>query len=579
MDQKRLIVFFIISLAILLGFQQFQPKRTLPAVPAQVTQNTPTGSTPGPTGNPAAPGTQPMTVAPPQRDVPRVAISAPRVQGSINLMGARLDDLVLRDYHVEVALTSPLVRLLEPRVDPQPNYAQFGWTGDAGVRVPDLDALWTASASELTPSSPVTLSWDNGAGQVFEIALAVDGDYLFTAEQRVRNTGSAAVVMHPWSRIRRDYKPVTAGYYILHEGLLGVLNGKLEEQTYDDAKSKAEKTKDASLKLATTGGWAGITDKYWLTALIPDQAVPVTASFRHVLENNADRYQVDFVAANPVTAEPGATAASTTRLFAGAKEVHLLDRYEQDLKLPNFDKAVDFGWFYYITKPIFYALDWLYQITGNFGVAILIFTVFAKLVFFPLANYSYRSMSKMKLLAPKMAEIRERLKEDPQAMQAAIMKLYKTESVNPASGCLPMLVQIPVFFSLYKVIFVTIEMRHAPFFGWIKDLSAVDPTNVFNAFGLIPFDPGQYSNLLHLGVWPLIMGVTMFVQQKLNPPPPDPVQARIFQFMPIIFTFMLASFPAGLVIYWSWNNLLTIAQQWTIMRRTHLATNRVAAST
>ena len=227
MDQKRLIVFFIISLAILLGFQQFQPKRTLPAVPAQVTQNTPTGSTPGPTGNPAAPGNQPMTVAPPQRDVPRVAISAPRVQGSINLMGARLDDLVLRDYHVEVAPTSPLVRLLEPRVDPQPNYAQFGWTGDAGVRVPDLDALWTASASELTPSSPVTLSWDNGAGQVFEIALAVDGDYVFTAEQRVRNTGAAPVVVHPWSRIRRDYKPVTAGYYILHEGLLGYLNGKL----------------------------------------------------------------------------------------------------------------------------------------------------------------------------------------------------------------------------------------------------------------------------------------------------------------------------------------------------------------
>ncbi len=577
MDQKRLAIFFVISLGILLGFQQLQPKRAAPDA-VQVTQNTPTTATPRPTGDPASPGTQPVAVPPP-RDVPRLRISAPRVQGSINLAGARLDDLVLRDYRDEVTPGSPLVRLLEPRVDPQPYYAQFGWTGDAGVKVPDLDTTWTASANELTPAQPVTLSWDNGAGQVFEIALAVDGDYLFTAEQRVRNTGSAAVVVHPWSRIRRDYKPVTAGYYILHEGLLGVLAGKLEEQTYDAAKTQGEKTKGASLEKATTGGWAGITDKYWLTALIPDQAVPVTASFRHVLENNADRYQVDFVAANPVTAEPGATAASTTRLFAGAKEVHLLDRYEHDLALPNFDKAVDFGWFYYITKPIFYALDWLYQITGNFGVAILIFTVFAKLVFFPLANYSYRSMSKMKLLAPKMAEIRERLKEDPQAMQAAIMKLYKTESVNPASGCLPMVVQIPVFFSLYKVIFVTIEMRHAPFFGWVRDLSAVDPTNVFNAFGLIPIDPGQYSHLLHLGVWPLIMGVTMFVQQKLNPPPPDPVQARIFQFMPIIFTFMLASFPAGLVIYWSWNNLLTIAQQWTIMRRTHLATNRVAAST
>jgi YidC/Oxa1 family membrane protein insertase len=579
MDQKRLIVFFVISLAILLGFQQLQPKRPVPDLAAQVTQNTPTGTTPRPALNPAAPGTQPVTVAPPPRDVPRLPISAPRVQGSINLMGARLDDLVLRDYRVEVTLGSPLVRLLEPRADPQPYYAQFGWTGDAGVRVPDVDAVWTASAAELTPSQPVTLSWDNGAGQVFEIALAVDGDYVFTAEQRVRNAGAAPVVVHPWSRIRRDYKPVTAGYYILHEGMLGVLGGKLQEQTYDTAKSEGDKTKGASLEQATTGGWAGITDKYWLTALIPDQAVPVMATFHHLLENNADRYQVGFVATNPVEVAPGAAAATTTRLFAGAKEVNLLDRYERDLKLPNFDKAVDFGWFYFLTKPIFYALDWLYQVTGNFGVAILIFTVFAKLVFFPLANYSYRSMSKMKLLAPKMTELRERLKDDPQAMQSAIMKLYKTESVNPASGCLPMLVQIPVFFSLYKVIFVTIEMRHAPFFGWIRDLSAVDPTNVFNLFGLIPFDPGQFSSFLHLGVWPLIMGGTMFVQQKLNPPPPDPVQARIFQFMPIIFTFMLASFPAGLVIYWSWNNLLTIAQQWTIMRRTALVTNRVAAST
>jgi len=579
MDQKRLIVFFVISLAILLGFQQLQPKRPVPDPAAQVTQNTPTGTTPRLPLNPAAPGTQPVTVAPPPRDVPRLPISAPRVQGSINLMGARLDDLVLRDYRVEVAPGSPLVRLLEPRADPQPYYAQFGWTGDAGVRVPDVDAVWTASAAGLTPSQPVTLSWDNGAGQVFEIALAVDGDYVFTAEQRVRNTGTAPVVVHPWSRIRRDYKPVTAGYYILHEGLLGVLGGKLQEQTYDTAKSEGDKTKGASLEQATTGGWAGITDKYWLTALIPDQAVPVMATFHHLLENNADRYQVGFVATNPVEVAPGATAATTTRLFAGAKEVNLLDRYERDLKAPNFDKAVDFGWFYFLTKPIFYALDWLYQVTGNFGVAILVFTVFAKLVFFPLANYSYRSMSKMKLLAPKMTELRERLKDDPQAMQSAIMKLYKTESVNPASGCLPMLVQIPVFFSLYKVIFITIEMRHAPFFGWIHDLSAVDPTNVFNLFGLIPFDPAQFSSFLHLGIWPLIMGVTMYVQQKLNPPPPDPVQARIFQFMPIIFTFMLASFPAGLVIYWSWNNLLTIAQQWTIMRRTALATNQVAAST
>ena len=580
MDQKRLFMAIAISIAILLGFQLLLPKPQRPQQAAleTTTQTTPTNATPRPTGEIATPGTQPVAVPPP-REVPRLKIAAPRVQGSISLVGARLDDLVLRDYREQVDPDSPLVRLLEPRADPQPYYVQFGWTADsADTRVPDLDALWTASAPELTLATPVTLSWDNGAGQVFEIALSVDDHYMFTAQQRVRNSGSAAVSVHPWSRIRRDYKPVTAGYYILHEGLLGVLGGRLQEQTYDKAKAESEKTHGASLDMATTGGWAGITDKYWLTALIPDQAVPVIATFRHLLENNSDRFQTDFVVRDALTVEPGATVSSVTRLFAGAKEVQLLDRYQRDYSLPNFDKAVDFGWFYFLTKPIFYALDWLYKLTGNFGIAIMIFTVFAKAVFFPLANKSYKSMSKMKMLGPKMTEIRERLKEDPAKMQSEIMGLYKSEKVNPASGCLPMVVQIPVFFSLYKVIFVTIEMRHAPFFGWIRDLSAVDPTNVFNLFGLLPFDPSAYSHLLHLGVWPLIMGVTMFLQQRLNPPPPDPVQARLFQFMPIIFTFMLSSFPAGLVIYWSWNNLLTIGQQWMIMRQTRLATPRMARS-
>jgi YidC/Oxa1 family membrane protein insertase len=291
-----------------------------------------------------------------------------------------------------------------------------------------------------------------------------------------------------------------------------------------------------------------------------------------VPENGSDRYQIDMTPNTALVAAPGGVASSTSRVFAGAKEVHLLDRYETALNIPHLDKAVDFGWFYPFTKWIFYALDWLFNLTGNFGVAILIFTVFAKAVFFPLANKSYKSMSRMKMLNPKIQEVRTRLKDEPQKMQAEVMQIYKTQGVNPVSGCLPMVIQIPVFFSLYKVIFVTIEMRHAPFFGWIRDLSAIDPTNVFNLFGLIPIDPSVYSHFLHLGVWPLIMGVTMYLQQKLNPPPPDPVQAKIFQFMPIIFTFMLASFPAGLVIYWSWNNLLTIAQQWTIMRRSRLKT-------
>ena len=572
MDQKRLILAIAISISILLGFQFLLPAKPVP--PTAVSRTTPTAATPGPTLNPASPGSQPEAVAAvaATRDVPRLPIHATRVQGSINLAGARLDDLVLRDYHEEVAATSPLVRLLEPRVDPQPSYVQFGWTAETpGLRVPDPDAIWTATGGELAETNPITLSWDNGAGVVFEIVLAVDDYYLFTAEQRIRNTTGSPVSAFPWSRIRRDYKPVTSGYYILHEGLLGVLGGTLQEQGYDKAKTESEKTHGPSLEILTTGGWAGITDKYWLTALIPDQAAAVTGRFRHMTENGADRYQVDFVQRDPTTAGAGASAGTTTRLFAGAKVVGLLDRYETELGLPHFDKAVDFGWFYFLTKPIFYALDWLYRLTGNFGVAILIFTVFAKAVFFPLANKSYRAMSKMKLLAPKMAEIREKFKDDPQKMQSEVMGLYRSEKVNPASGCLPMVVQIPVFFSLYKVIFVTIEMRHAPFFGWIHDLSVVDPTNVFNLFGLLPFDPGATTRYLHLGVWPLIMGITMFLQQRLNPPPPDPVQAKIFQFMPIVFTFMMSSFPAGLVIYWSWNNLLTIAQQWTIMRRTRSA--------
>ncbi|MBV9248018.1 MAG: membrane protein insertase YidC, partial [Acetobacteraceae bacterium] len=397
-----------------------------------------------------------------------------------------------------------------------------------------------------------------------------DDDYMFTVRQSVKNGTGTPVNLFPWSRVRLDYTPKGSGYTVLFEGLVGVVDGTLKEMGYSSAKSEGEKKNGLAFDATTTGGWAGITDKYWLTSLIPDQSVPMKAAYRYV-GDNGDHYQVDFAPVEPQTVAAGAEAATTSHTFAGAKIVRLLDRYESELKIPHFDKAVDFGWFYFLTKPIFYCLDWLNGIFGNFGVAILVFTIFVKALFFPLANYSYRSMSKMKLLAPKMQAIRERLKDDPQKMQQEMMALYRVEKVNPASGCLPMIIQIPVFFSLYKDILVTIEMRQAPFFGWIRDLSQVDPTNVFNLFGLIPFDPATITPFLHLGAWPLIMGGTMYLQQKLNPPPPDPMQARMFQFMPIIFTFMLANFPAGLVIYWSWNNLLSIAQQWLIMRRTHLA--------
>ena len=583
MDQKRLFLAIAVSVAILLGFQLLMPRP-----PARLAANgvapTETATAPRPSdtigATPQDAGSAPVAAP---AEVPRVKIAAPRVGGSISLLGARIDDLTLHDYRETIAADSPLVRLLEPRSDPQPYYVQFGWTGPAGVRVPDPNTTpWTSTADTLGAGKPVTLSWDNGAGLVFQIALEIDDNYMFTVHQSVRNTSASAVQLHPWSRIRRDYTPEVAGYYILHEGLLGVVDGRLKEVKYSEAKSEGEKHDGVAFTATSADDWAGITDKYWLTALIPDRAVRQVVSFRHTVNQiagkTADGYQVDFLAADAQDVAQGAEAQATTRLFAGAKEVHLLDRYESADTIPSFDKAVDFGWFYFLTKPFFYAIDWLNGILGNFGLAIMAFTLFIKALFFPLANKSYRSMSKMKLLGPKMTALRERLKDEPQKLQSEMMQLYKAEKVNPASGCLPMLIQIPVFFSLYKVIFVTIEMRQAPFFGWIHDLSAIDPTNVFNLFGAIPIDPTTISAWLHLGAWPLIMGCTMFFQQKLNPPPPDPVQARLFQFMPILFTFMLARFPAGLVIYWSWNNSLTILQQWLIMRRTTIGQPKLARS-
>jgi len=573
MDQKRLFLAIAVSLAILLGFQLLIAPHLPKPPPRQIAQSDLGSATP----SEASPGGGPGAAVPPApaaeaANVPRVKIDAPKVEGSVNLLGAKLDDLVLKDYHEEIAPNSPLVRLLEPRSQDHPYYIQYGWTAAEGssVKLPDNDTVWTASAGELAPGKPIILTWANGAGLTFQIGLSVDDNYMFSVDQTVRNATGQAVKLFPWSRIRRDYKPQVAGYYVLFEGLLGVVDGTLQETTYDKAKSEGEKKGGLAYEGTATGGWAGITDKYWLTSLIPDQVIASKVNFRHI-EDHGDHYQVDYISTDPQTVPANGDVTSITHLFAGAKVVTLLDHYQSEYHIPNFDKAVDFGWFYFLTKPIFFALDFLNSLLGNFGLAIMVFTVFVKALFFPLANYSYRSMSKMKLLAPKMTALRERLKDDPQKMQQEMMQLYRAEKVNPASGCLPMVVQIPVFFSLYKVIFVTIEMRQAPFFGWIHDLSQIDPTNVFNLFGLIPFDPAAYVPLLHLGAWPLIMGCTMFLQQKLNPPPPDPVQAKLFQFMPIIFTFMMAKFPAGLIIYWSWNNTLSVAQQWLIQRRTRLA--------
>ena len=573
MDQKRLFVAILISAVILISYQ-FLAVRFLPHPPPSkpTTQTT----EPAPEAQAAAgPATSPAQQAAlaALKAAPRVAIVAPSVRGSISLLGARIDDVVLTKYRETEAPTSPNVRLLDPGTSKRPYYVQYGWSAAPGEKValPDNQTIWTASAETLSPGHPVTLSWANGAGLTFHIALTIDDNYMFGVTQSVTNATGAPVALFPWMRVRRDYTPPSSGYYLLFEGMTGVAHDRLQEMGYPKAKSNAkDKPGNVAYDATSKGGWAGFSDKYWLSALIPDQSIPTTLRYRYI-PGGEGHYQVDYVTAAAQTVAPGATESLPSHMFAGAKVVNVLDKYESQFHIPQFDKAVDFGWFYFLTKPIFYALDYLNALLGNFGLAIMAFTVLVKLLFFPLANYSYRSMSKMRLLAPKIQAMRETYKDDPQKQQKEMMALYKAEKVNPASGCLPMVVQIPVFFSLYKDIFVTIEMRQAPFYGWIHNLSAVDPTNIFTLFGLIPWDPTAISPLLHLGALPILMGLTMFGQQKLNPAPPDPVQAKLFLFMPLIFTFMLARFPAGLVLYWTWNNLLSIAQQWVIMRRTRLS--------
>ncbi len=575
MDQKRLPLFIALSAAILLVFQYLAPAKNhaqLAQQAVQTTRNTPSDQVPGPTHDPAPPGTQPEHVPPPTMDpakVPRLAVEAPRVTGSISLLGARLDDLRLRDYRETVSKTSPLVRVLEPQSDPQPSYVQFGWSAADGIRLPDNDTVWTSPGGTVGVGHPVTIAWDNGAGLAFHVTFAVDENYVFSVRQSVHNAGPMAVQLWPWQRVRRDYLPQTAGYNVF-EGLLGIQDNQLQDLAYGKVKSQAEKADGVGYSHTGTGGWAGFTDKYWLTALVPDQAIPVKTEWKHWLDNGADRFEVNYLTTAPLQAAAGADATYDSRVFAGAKEVHLLDRYETQAHIPLFTYAVDWGWFFFLTKPFFYAIDYLYNVVGNFGIAIMIFTLGVKALFYPIAARSYRSMGKMRLLGPKITAVRERYKDDPTKLQSEMMAVYKSENVSPVSGCAPMLLQIPVFFALYKVILVTIEMRHAPFFGWIQDLSSVDPTNIFNLFGLIPGDPSTFSPYLHLGIWPLVMGATMYIQQKLNPPPPDPAQARMLQFMPLIFMFTMGRFPAGLVIYWSWNNTLTFIQQWYIQRQAKL---------
>ncbi len=586
-EQRNLILAIVLSVTIIIAFQYFyelpriQDEQRRQAAIEESTGGsitaTPTPSQSGPAdaGTPsvAAPGSvptdQPGITA--RQEVlaagERVSIDNGRLTGSLPVTGGRIDDITLTDYKVSMAPNADDVTLFSPAGSPEAYFAEFGWAPDsAETIVPDRDTVWRADRKELSPDQPVTLSWENGQGLIFERRFEIDDDYLITVTQRVRNQGDSSIVLHPYGLVRRAGTPEISGFFILHEGPMGVFSDILTEIDYSDLQEGDRNAQQqAEVIHESPGGWIGISDKYWLSALIPDQEnqADIKFKFKHYFNNGEDRYQTEYLR-SAVTVPTGGSIEITDRLFVGAKELDRLEAYETAFNIPLFDRAIDFGWFYWLTMPIFKMLHFFYGLVGNYGIAILMLTLVIKLIFFPLANKSYRSMSAMKKLQPEMTRIREQAGDDKMRMQKEMMELYKKEKVNPMSGCLPILVQIPVFFALYKVLFVSIEMRHAPFFGWIQDLSAPDPTSLFNLFGLLPFDPPGF---LMIGIWPLLMGITMFLQTRLNPQPADPIQAKVMLFLPLMFIFLFATFAAGLVIYWTWNNVLSIAQQWVIMRR------------
>lgn len=588
MENKNLIIVLVLSFGFLFGWQYFvvgpqqeieqarfeeQQKLEEAAKVAGTSTPSATGTTsnlPQSTGNgsslPTA-GNTTAAAAPVSQDKNlslqdqknknlRVIVNSKRMSGSIALIGGRVDDIQLNDYAVELNSEERVV-VFSPSGTEAPYYADFGWAPINGVVVPSADTLWTASSKELSDTNPVTLSWNNGAGLEFNRIYSVDENFLITVEQNVKNSGSETVDMHPYALISRHGTPVTTGIYILHEGLVGVMGEEgLQEIDYSDV------VDDGPQSFTETNGWLGFTDKYFATSIIPPQNEQYTArySVSGVLK---DAYQTDYLL-QPRSIVAGAEVSVINNLFVGAKEDEVITAYRDVNGFQKFDLLIDWGIFYFITKPLFWLLNVMNGFIGNFGVAILAVTLVVKAIFYPLASKSYASMGKMKKLQPEIAAIKERFADDPTRQRQAQMELFQTEKVNPMAGCWPMLLQIPVFFALYKVLYIAIEMRHAPFFGWIQDLSAPDPTSIFNLFGLIPFDPPAF---LIIGVWPILMGITQFIQMRLNPAPADKIQAMIFTWMPVFFTFLLASFPVGMVIYWTWSNFLGVLQQSYIMKK------------
>ncbi|MFE3838355.1 membrane protein insertase YidC [Pseudogemmobacter sonorensis] len=518
---------------------------------------------------------------------PRLRIDTPALEGSIALVGGRIDDLSLKNYRETIEDGAPIVRLLSPELQADPFYALFGWTprGSLGqADVPGPDTEWTTASARLAPGHPVTLSWDNGKGLIFTREIAVDEEYMFSVTDSVQNTTGGDVTLAPYGQIRRHGLPQDLkGFFILHEGAISRLDGTLSETSYSNIEDLPEVAGEGNAELVqtSTGGWTGFTDHYWMSILIP-QAGPFTAVTRYV--PGASVYLAE-VRQPDLVVPAGGTASSTNQLFAGAKEWETIRGYQNEpgwfsrllgeradpdrAPIPGFVESIDWGWFSFLTKPIFAMLHWIHGLIGNMGLAIIALTFVLKLIVLPLAYKSYVSMARMKELQPEMEALKERAGDDRQKLQKEMMQLYRDKKVNPAAGCLPILIQIPIFFSLYKVIFVTIELRHAPFFGWLRDLSAPDPSSLFNLFGLLPWAAPETGSLMHLifiGILPILLGVSMWLQQKLNPAPADPTQATIFAWMPWVFMFMLGGFASGLVVYWITNNVITFAQQYVIMR-------------
>ena len=488
----------------------------------------------------------------------RIKFENENIKGSISLLGGTIDDLTFKKYTKTLNGNDQII-LLNPKKINDGYFVETGWvTNNKNIDLPGPNTLWNIEGNnKLSPNNPIKLVWNNKQGIKFQKNIKIDNQFLFTINQKIINNSEKTYDFYPYGQIVRNKAPQVTNFYILHEGLIGVFDEQLVEKDYEDIKEK-------KFSQNTKSGWLGITDKYWITTLIPETNKEFRADF-----DFKNKFRANFIETKPIEISANSSDSSEIKIIVAAKEVDVIDGYAENSNITKFDLAIDWGWFYFFTKNFFFAIDYFFKLTGNFGIAIILITACIRIVFFPLANYSFRSMAKMKVLQPEMARLKELHKDDKTKLQQEMMALYKKEKVNPVSGCLPIFIQIPFFFAIYKVLFVTLEMRHQPFFGWIKDLSERDPTSLFNLFGLIPWDPPSF---LMIGIWPCLMGISMYIQQKLNPTPPDPIQQKIFMFFPLFLTVILAPFPSGLVIYWTINNVLTMAQQIVIMKRTKVKT-------